>query len=102
MYATFIEHRQGEVLGIPLPRTPVDNEGVGSPVQNTVTSEVRFHALLFSSAYSGLLDLTSSITWSSLATYCGGVALLPLSKLMLIFSHAPVCVGTRTKKRPRG
>jgi hypothetical protein len=46
MYANFIEHRQGEVLGIPLPRTPVDNEGVGSPVQNTVTSEVRFHALL--------------------------------------------------------
>ena len=39
-------------------------------------------AIRASSASSGLLDLTSSIIWSSLATYCGGVALLPLSKLM--------------------
>ena len=46
MYANFIEHRQGEVLGIPLPRTPVDNERLGSCVQNTMGSEVRFRAEL--------------------------------------------------------
>ena len=28
------------------PRTPVDNERLDSPVQNTMTSEVRFQALL--------------------------------------------------------
>jgi hypothetical protein len=27
-------------------RTPVDNEGVGANVQNTMTSELRFRALL--------------------------------------------------------
>ena len=46
MYANFMEHRQGEVLGIPLPRTPVDNECLGSNIQTLTTPELMFRALL--------------------------------------------------------
>jgi len=42
----FLELRHDEARRIFLSRTPVDNEGVGSLVQNTMSSEVRFRAEL--------------------------------------------------------
>src|SRR5215217_5535678 len=42
----FLDVRHGEVRRTPLSRTPIDNECVGSLVQNTMTSEVRFRAKL--------------------------------------------------------
>jgi hypothetical protein len=46
MYANFSELRHDVVCRINLPRTPVDNERLGSFVQNTMTSKVRFRAEL--------------------------------------------------------
>jgi hypothetical protein len=45
--ANLLELRQGEVRRSLLSRTPVDNEGVGSLIQNTMTSEVRFLRKVF-------------------------------------------------------
>ena len=45
-YANFLELRACELRRITLSRTPVDNERLGSPVQNTMSSEVRFRAEL--------------------------------------------------------